>query len=158
MNLEQTEETLAHKWRILLLIALAGKLADQVGRTTITILSLATSGICALVVGLLFGGNPIVVSIVCLIWGFAVIADSAQFSACMSELCDRQYVGTALTLQTSLGFLLTLVTIRLTPTIEQAVGWQWAFAFLALGPIVGIAAMYALRRSPSAKQLAGGYG
>jgi hypothetical protein len=93
-----------------------------------------------------------------LVWGFAVVADSAQFSACISELCEREYTGTALTLQTSLGFLLTLVTIWLIPPIERLVGWQWAFAFLALGPVVGVWAMNALRRSPASSRLANGKG
>jgi MFS family permease len=137
---------------------IAGKLADSLGRTTITIASLVVSGACALGVGLLYGGNPLLLVAVCLVWGFAVIADSAQFSACISELAQSQYIGTALTLQTSLGFLLTLVTIRLIPTLEQRVGWQWAFAFLAIGPAVGVWAMAALRRSPAARRLAGGRG
>ncbi|MBZ0282019.1 MAG: MFS transporter [Anaerolineae bacterium] len=134
----------------------AGKYADRLGRTTITIVSLLVSGICALLVGRLYGGSPLLLTIICLIWGMAVIADSAQFSACISELCDRSYLGTALTLQTSMGFLLTLVTIRLIPTIERIVGWEWAFALLALGPVIGVWAMTTLRRSPAAAQLAGG--
>jgi MFS family permease len=137
---------------------LAGQLADRVGRTTVTILSLVISGACCLIAGLLFGRNPILLTCVCLIWGFAIVADSAQFSAAISELCRREYTGTALTLQTSLGFLLTLVTIRLTPALERAVGWNWAFAFLAIGPAVGIWAMVTLRGLPQAKQLAGGKG
>jgi MFS family permease len=136
----------------------AGRLADKFGRTTLTIASLLVSGACALIIGFLFGGNPAVVVAVCLIWGFAVVADSAQFSACVSELSPREYIGTALTLQTSLGFLLTLLTIRLIPTLERTVGWQWAFAFLALGPLVGIWALNKLRRSPAAARLAGGKG
>jgi hypothetical protein len=97
-------------------------------------------------------------TLLCLIWGFAIVADSAQFSAAVSELCRTEYTGTALTLQTSLGFLLTLVTIRMIPPIEGIFGWKWAFAFLALGPAVGIWAMYALRQSPQAEKLAGGRG
>jgi MFS family permease len=135
---------------------LAGQLADRVGRTTVTILSLVISGACCLTAGLLFGRNPVLLTFVCLIWGFAIVADSAQFSAAISELCRREYTGTALTLQTSLGFLLTLVTIRLTPALERTVGWNWAFAFLAIGPALGIWAMYTLRGLPQAKQLAGG--
>jgi MFS family permease len=135
---------------------LAGQLADRFGRTTVTIVSLVTSGICSIVVGLLFGGSPVLLVVLCLTWGFAVVADSAQFSAAVSELCRREYTGTALTLQTSLGFLLTLVTIRLVPTLQGYFGWSWAFAFLALGPVLGIWAMYALRRSPEAIKLAGG--
>ncbi|MBI1801789.1 MAG: MFS transporter [Chloroflexi bacterium] len=123
----------------------AGQLADRIGRPTVTILSMVVSGICAVSVGLLFGGNPIVLVAVCLVWGFAVVADSAQFSACISEFCNPAYTGTALTLQTSLGFLLTRVTIRLIPSVEQQVSWRWAFALLGLGPLVGVWAMNSLR-------------
>ena len=135
---------------------LAGFWADRLGRTTLSIAALAISGACALTIGLLFGGNPLLLTLVCLVWGAAVVADSAQFSAAISELCRPEYTGTALTLQTCLGFMLTLVTIRLVPALQERVGWEWAFAFLALGPVVGIAAMLALRRSPEASRMAGG--
>lgn len=135
---------------------LAGWLADRVGRTTITIVSMAISGTCAVIAGFLYGESPALVVAVCLIWGIAVVADSAQFSACISELSDPQYLGTALTLQTSMGFLLTLVTIRLLPTLEQWIGWGWAFAFLAIGPVIGVWAMAALRGSAAAVKIAGG--
>ncbi|HEY6040722.1 MAG TPA: MFS transporter [Anaerolineae bacterium] len=134
----------------------AGRLADRFGRTTITIASLVISGLCSLLVGFLFGGNPVLLIALSLVWGFAVVADSAQFSACISELCEREYTGTALTLQTSLGFLLTLVTIWLIPPLERVLGWQWAFAFLAFGPLVGVWAMNALRHLPTAVRLANG--
>jgi MFS family permease len=135
---------------------LAGFLADRLGRTIVTIASMLVSGSCALFVGMLYGGSPVALVIVCLVWGFAVVADSAQFSACISELCQPEYVGTALTLQTSLGFLLTLITIRLIPTLADWFGWGWAFAFLSIGPAVGIWAMSTLRRMPAAERLAGG--
>ena len=134
----------------------AGRLADRFGRTTITIASLFISGACSLFVGFLFGGNPLWIVLVCLIWGFAVVADSAQFSACITELCRPEYTGTALTLQTSLGFLLTLATIRMIPPIEHILGWEYAFAVLSLGPAIGIWAMGSLRRVPAALRLAGG--
>ena len=137
---------------------IAGKLADKIGRTTVTTISLVVSGSCAIVIGQFFGGSPILIAGIALLWGFAIVADSAQFSACVTELCDRQYIGTALTLQTSLGFLLTLITIRALPNVENAVGWEWAFAFLALGPIIGIWAMQTLRKSPTKLNLAGGRG
>ena len=135
---------------------LAGRLADQWGRTKTTITSMAISGFCCLIVGFFMGGNPIILTILCLIWGFAIVADSAQFSAAISELCDKKFTGTALTLQTSLGFLLTLVTIRLIPTLRGVLGWTWAFAFLALGPAIGIYAMAALRNLPEASKMANG--
>jgi MFS family permease len=137
---------------------LAGLLADRLGRTSITISAMLVSGACALLIGRLYGGNPILLVLLSLLWGLSVVADSAQFSACVSELCHAQYIGTALTLQTSLGFLLTCVTIRLVPSLEARVGWEWTFVFLAPGPVVGVWAMSALRRSPAAARLAGGRG
>ena len=135
---------------------LAGRLADRLGRTTVTIGSLLISGLCCLIAGFLFGGNPAILVSLCLIWGFVVVADSAQFSACISELAHPEYIGTALTIQTSLGFLLTLITIRFLPNAVAWVGWHWAFSFLILGPLVGIWAMATLRRSPVAVKLANG--
>jgi predicted MFS family arabinose efflux permease len=117
---------------------------------------MALSGMCCLLAGLFFGGKPWAIVAVCLVWGFAVVADSAQFSAGVSELCPPERTGTALTLQTSLGFLLTLVTIRLVPTIERLVTWRWTFVFLALGPVFGIWAMLRLRRLPAASKMASG--
>lgn len=137
---------------------LAGSAADRLGRTTITIGSMIISGACAATVGFLFGSAPWILVPFLLLWGFTIVADSAQFSACISELSARQYMGTALTLQTSLGFLLTLLTIRAVPVIERQVGWEWAFLFLALGPAVGVVAMWSLRRSDAAMRLAGGRG
>lgn len=137
---------------------LAGRLADRLGRTTVTSASMLISGTIALFVGFLFGASPLLLTLISLLWGFAVVADSAQFSAAVSELAPAGYTGTALTLQTSLGFLLTLFTIRMVPTIVDVVGWRYAFAFLALGPAVGIWAMQRLRRSSARLQLAGGRG
>jgi sugar phosphate permease len=92
------------------------------------------------------------------VWGFAIVADSAQFSTAVSELADDSYVGSALTFQTAIGYLLTLGSIQVTPLIADWVGWQWAFAPLAVGPLVGTIAMLRLRQLPEAKALAGGRG
>lgn len=135
---------------------IAGPLADRFGRTLVTSVSLIISGTSALLIGFLFGGNPIALVTLALIWGFAVVADSAQFSAAVSELSPPKYVGTALTLQTSLGFLLTLFSIRLIPPLVDLVGWQFAFSSLAFGPLIGVWAMLALRRLPNADKLARG--
>ncbi|MEM9494019.1 MAG: MFS transporter, partial [Myxococcota bacterium] len=102
---------------------LAGVLADRLGRTTITSVSMIASGACALVAGL-FYGYPLLLTALCLIWGLTVVADSAQFSAAVSELADKRYVGTALTIQTCMGFLLTLITIRMIPPLTEVVGWR----------------------------------
>jgi len=133
----------------------AGRWADRIGRTRVTTGSLAISGACALVAGLLVDW-PGLLTAVCLVWGVAVVADSAQFSAAVSELSDPRYVGTALTVQTSIGFLITLGSIRLVPVLVEAVGWGGALPVLALGPALGIGAMQTLRRLPAATQMAGG--
>ena len=136
--------------------AAAGVLADRLGRTVVTSWSMVISGACCLVIGPLFGGPAWAVAAVCLVWGFAIVADSAQFSACVSELTEPEYIGTALTLQTAIGFLLTVATIRLLPVWEAALGWEWAFAPLAIGPALGTWSMLALRRRPEATRIAGG--
>jgi MFS family permease len=134
----------------------AGLLADRIGRTAVTSWAMGLSGACCLGVGLLFDTSPGVLSIVAAIWGAAVVADSAQFSACVTELADPQYMGTALTVQTCVGFLLTMVSIELVPLAVAAVGWRWAFAVLAPGPALGVAAMLRLRGLPEAAQIAHG--
>jgi MFS family permease len=133
----------------------AGWWADRVGRTRVTVWSLAVSGTCCLTAGLFFR-SPGLLTALCLLWGFAVVADSAQFSAAVSELTDPRYTGTALTLQTSLGFLLTLVTLRLVPVLVERLGWSGVFPVLALGPAVGIVSMLRLRRLPEAVRMASG--
>ncbi|MDQ4034667.1 MAG: MFS transporter [Chloroflexota bacterium] len=136
----------------------AGALADRLGRTTLTIAAMAISGSSAIVAGLLFGAPTVVVVVVLVVWGISVIADSAQFSTAISELAPPGTAGSALSLQTAAGFLLTGVTIvgvgLLDPGDRSA--WILAFAILALGPLVGIAAMLRLRRRPDAQRMAGG--
>jgi MFS family permease len=134
----------------------AGKLADRWGRTAVTSAAMAVSGTCSALAGFLFGADPRVLVALSIVWGFAVVADSAQFSAGVSELAPPERIGTALTLQTSLGFLLTLVTIRLVPALERLATWRFAFVLLALGPAAGVWAMLRLRRLPAAARMASG--
>ena len=134
----------------------AGLLADRVGRTLVTSWAMAASGTCCVVIGLLFGGSPAALVAVAAVWGATVVADSAQFSACVTELGDPRYMGTALTIQTCLGFLLTMASIELIPILVGAVGWRWAFAALAPGPAFGVWSMLRLRALPEAVQIAHG--
>jgi sugar phosphate permease len=122
-----------------------GWVADRRGRAFVVILSMATSGACALVVGLFFSGSVAVLIPLVLVWGFFVVSDSAQFSAMVTEAAPGDSVGTALTLQTSLGFLLSMATIQAVPRIVDAKGWPWAFCALSLGPALGIVAIRRLR-------------
>jgi MFS family permease len=134
----------------------AGLLADRLGRTTITIAAMAISGTCAATIGFLFGGNAAALIAVCIVWGITIVADSAQFSASIAELADRARVGTMLTVQTALGFTLTLATIQSMPYVVDAIGWRYAFMPLAIGPALGVWAMARLRAHPASAKLAGG--
>ena len=133
-----------------------GLFADRLGRTTLTMLAMSISGTCAAIVGLFYGGNPWLLSAICLLWGLTIVADSAQFSASIAELSDRAYVGTMLTVQTATGFTLTLVTIHLMPVFVEHLGWTCAFMPLAIGPLLGVWAMARLRADPDSLRLAGG--
>lgn len=133
-----------------------GIFADRLGRTTLTMGAMAISGSCAIAIGLVFGTSPWLVGAICLVWGVTIVADSAQFSASVMELADPWLIGTMVTVQTSVGFLLTTVTISLIPPLVDLVGWQYAFATLAIGPFLGIWAMARLRAHPKSVRLAGG--
>jgi MFS family permease len=114
------------------------------------------SGLCALLIGFTFEGPPAVTLGLAILWGITIIADSAQFSTAVTELSQPAYVGTALTIQTSVGFALTVASIWMIPAIVNWVGWRWAFAALALGPFLGVAAMRRLRALPDSLKLAAG--
>ena len=131
----------------------AGLIADRVGRTLVTSVAMAVSGTCCIVIGFLYGGNPFVLLLVAAIWGATVVADSAQFSSCVTELGDPQYIGTALTIQMCIGFLLTTVSIELVPKV---VNWRYAFMILAPGPLFGVISMFRLRGLPEAVKIAHG--
>jgi MFS family permease len=118
-----------------------GLFADRRGREPLVMIAMALSGSCSLLIPFAFGQSLWVVAPLAWIWGFFVIADSAQFSALVTEAVPAHAVGTALTVQTSLGFLLTMVSIQLIPPLVAVVGWRWAFPVLAIGPALGIAAI-----------------
>ena len=124
----------------------AGIQADRIGRARVTIIAMAISGACALVIGPLSSWSYSLTIVLAFVWGISVVADSAQFSACVADLAPREYVGTALTLQTASGFLLTMLTIHLVPGWAAQWGWQVAYMPLAIGPLLGIVAMARLGR------------
>ncbi len=129
-----------------------GRASDRYGRARVVTWALMVSGSCALLVGVAFGRSLWLLVPIVLVWGVAVVADSAQFSAMVTESVPAHTVGTALTLQTSLGFLLTTVTIQMVPPVVDLIGWRWAFSMLAIGPALGIASirgLHHLAASPS---------
>lgn len=135
-----------------------GIMGDRWGRTRTTMLAMAISGAMSVTIGPITALPAAVVFVVGLVWGFWVVADSAQFSTVVTEVSDQTYVGTGLTLQLAIGFTLTVVTIWLIPAVVDWIGWTWAFVILAPGPAFGIASMNRLRKSPAAAGIAGGRG
>jgi MFS family permease len=125
---------------------MAGRWADAFGKARIAGAAMIVSGSCALLAGVFFGAPLPVLLLFAVCWGFSIVADSAQFSALVSELTPRTQVGTALTLQICLGFLLTMVSMRLLPIVASSIGWQWKFLVLVPGPLLGALAMKRLRQ------------
>jgi MFS family permease len=123
----------------------AGLWADVWGKARIAGGAMLTSGTCALLAGVVFGAPFPVLLLFAVCWGFSIVADSAQFSALVSELSPKTQVGTALTLQISIGFLLTMVSMRLLPAVAESAGWRWAFLLLVPGPLLGAVAMRRLQ-------------
>lgn len=134
----------------------AGIWSEKIGRTAVTSIAMVISGGVAAFIGFIPPEMTVLIVILAMIWGASVIADSAQFSTAMTELSDPAYRGTMLTFQTGIGFALTAVSIWLLPIVKDSSGWGWAFAMLALGPVVGTAAMLRLRSLPESVNLAGG--
>lgn len=132
-----------------------GVVGDRIGRARAAMLAMAVSGACALAIGFAFGRSAWLVGALALVWGFFVIADSAQFSVLVTESVPPHAVGTALTVQVSLGFLLTTLTIQVIPPVVARVGWEAAFALLAVGPVLGIAALQRYRQLSAAPAGAG---
>ncbi|WP_410599862.1 MFS transporter [Amycolatopsis sp. lyj-90] len=131
---------------------LGGALSDRFGRIDVALVALAVSGACCLLSASVFDAPPAVLGTLLFVWGVAAIADSGQFSAALSEAADPRYVGTALTAQTAIGFLVSALTIQGLPVLADAVGWRAAAPVLAIGPLLGVAAMAKLRR-PSLDQI-----
>jgi MFS family permease len=131
----------------------AGWAADRMGRSVVTIIAMAVSGACSVLIGLALHAPFGLLLFLGLLWGASIVADSAQFSAAVTEFAHHDYVGTAVTVQTALGFLLTMVTIVLVPSWVEAWGWRYAYMPLAIGPALGIVAMTQLRGMERARRM-----
>ena len=126
-----------------------GEVADRIGHGRLVTGAMATSGACALASAVAFGGPIVPLIVLLLVWSVTVIADSAQFSTLVTRVVPAHSIGTALTLQTSLGFLVTTLSIQTIPLLARITGWRYALAVLAVGPVLGIAA---IRRLPAAQR------
>ena len=137
---------------------LGGLLADRWGRIKTAILLMAVSGVCAVLIGLIYQSSLALTLLIAVVWGISITGDSAQFSTMVTETADQSYVGTALTVQLASGFAMTVVTIWLLPYIQERLSWRWAFALLAPGPLMGIIAMLRLKSVPESARIGGGKG
>ena len=134
---------------------IGGKISDSIGRTKFNIIMLAISGTSSLVIGF-FLNNPFLALFIAIIWGLTIVPDSPQYSAMISELSDPAYIGTALAIQTSIGFALTNVSIWLLPVFVDLIGWQFGFVFLVIGPLFGIYSLIQLRKESDSIKIAQG--
>jgi len=119
----------------------------SIGKARIAAWAMIVSGTCCAVAGFLFHAPAPILALFAVVWGVAVVADSAQLSALVAQYSPRDHVGTALTIQTCAGFLLTMISIRLLPVAAQAIGWQWVFICLVPGPFLGALALRGLTRN-----------
>ena len=119
----------------------AGRLADRVGKAQVASWAMIVSGGAGLLTALAYGGPVWLVVPLVLLWGAAVVPNSAQFSALVADAAPGERAGSLLSLQTALGFTLTFFTVQAVPSIAAALGWPATLAIMALGPIGGIAAM-----------------
>ncbi|MFA9558352.1 nitrate/nitrite transporter [Evansella sp. AB-rgal1] len=122
-----------------------GIFADKFGRERITVWSLGTSGVIAFSIGFFYEGPVWFLLLLGIIWGISIIADSAQFSALITEHGDQRYIGSLLTFQLAVGFTLTAIVILLIPIFESMVGWRFVFLLLVPGPLFGFVAMLRMK-------------
>ena len=124
----------------------AGRLADRIGKARVASVALVGSATAAVLSAAAFGGPVWLTLGLFILWGIAVIPDSAQFSALVADYAPPEHVGSLLTLQTALGFMLTVATVHFTPIVAQVWGWPVLLAGLAIGPAAGLVAMVPLVR------------
>jgi MFS family permease len=135
---------------------IGGVISDRIGRTLSTSIYLFISGTFAIIIGLTYGSIPLITAVAGIIWGIAVIADSAQFSTAVTELSDTAIKGSALTFQMAIGFLITVGSIYTIDILRTTIGWHWAFSVLSIGPMIGILAMVKLRYRKDAYSMCNG--
>eukprot|EP00933_Yihiella_yeosuensis_P080488 TRINITY_DN93921_c0_g1_i1.p1 TRINITY_DN93921_c0_g1~~TRINITY_DN93921_c0_g1_i1.p1 ORF type:complete len:460 (-),score=60.02 TRINITY_DN93921_c0_g1_i1:73-1452(-) len=125
---------------------IGGILGDRFGRARVATASLAISGSCIAILGLLDDAGPLAIRVIIFaIWGMSATADSPQFSVLVTINADPELVGTAVTVQMLCGFLVTVLALWTVPHIGEILSWRWSFFSLAIGPIVGLIAMYLMK-------------
>lgn len=116
---------------------IAGKLALTIGTTKMAKISLLISATCCLICPFSFWFTPNIFFTYLIIWGISVVADSPLLSTLINKTSLKNYNGTALTLSTSIGFLMTIISIYFFNLLLESISIQYVFLFLAIGPIIG---------------------
>ncbi len=129
-----------------LLCVPAGRIADRIGKARVARGAMLASGAAGLATAASFGGPWQVTAVLILLWGAAVIPDSAQFSALVADAAPPERAGSLMTFQTALGFTLTFFTVQAVPALAASLGWPATLALMALGPAFGVEAMRRLIR------------
>ncbi len=123
----------------------AGFAADRIGKANVTIIAMMISGAAALATAATFGGPAWLTITLIIVWGIAIVPDSAQFSALVADYSPPGQAGSLMTLQTALGFALTIGTVQLAAVLATTFGWPLVLSCLAIGPALGVIAMVKLR-------------
>ncbi len=121
--------------------ALGGLASRRFGSARIATAQLAISGACCVLAPLAFEAAPAGFAIFLLVWGFAVVGDSPQFSTLNATSAPREYVGSTLTMTNSIGFLITVASLQLFDALLALVEIQYLFWLLVPGPLLGVLAM-----------------
>lgn len=118
-----------------------GVVSQKAGSARVAATQLLISGICCVLSPLFFkAGLPLFMAFL-VVWGISVIGDSPQFSALNAENAPREYVGSALTIVNSIGFLITVFSIQLISFVLPLIGPQYIFLLLLPGPLIGLWAL-----------------
>ncbi len=123
----------------------AGGLASKkFGSSAVAFSQLLSSGICCLLTPLMFHAPPVVFLSFLIFWGMVVVGDSPQFSALTAKTAPRELVGSALTIVTSIGFSITIISIQFSNFLLGWLNIQTVFFLLVGGPIVGLIFLWPL--------------
>lgn len=127
-----------------------GLVSEKIGSAKVAATQLFISGFCCLLSPLLFNAGAIIFIAFLVVWGITVVGDSPQFSALNAESAPREYVGSALTIANSIGFLITVFSIEMVNALLPVLGPQMIFLLLIPGPAFGLWALRPLYQSSAA--------
>lgn len=126
--------------------AVGGVISVKIGSAKVAAVQLTVSGICCLLSPIFFSADLTLFIIFLFVWGITVAGDSPQFSALNAENAPREYVGSALTIVNSIGFLITVINIQLVNSLLPLIGPEYIFWLLIPGPVIGLWMMKPLLR------------